>query len=244
MVYPKFDNKHLEEALFNPGDSGDNKHKGRVPRKIILFYLAKLPDYIKKKYHPKKIKINSILSIYQYKDIGFVYMDGIGSPHAVVVFEDLIKLGCNTFLNIGTAGGLHKTGAFLIEKALRDEGTSYHYEKHGDYSYSDKLLNNKFSRFLNKNKFDFQIGSAWTVDAIYRETKAEVEKYSKQGISVVDMECSALFTIAKYRKVKIASLLVVRDILSKTWINTKHKSIMDYVKDSIDLGTKFLLEMK
>jgi len=245
MAYPKFDNKHLEEALFSASDRyKEHKLKGKLPKKIIFIYLGSLLNYIKRKYKPKKISVNKIISIYQYKDIGFVMMGGIGSPHAAIVIEELVSLGCNVFLNVGTAGGLHKTGVFVCSKALRDEGTSYHYDKHGEYSYPDNELKEKVKSFFNKKGLEFQEGASWTTDAIYRETKKEVEKYSKMGICTVEMESSALFSVAKYRKVKLASVFIVRDVLGKKWDDRKWKNVESLARYVLDLSTKFLLEMK
>jgi uridine phosphorylase len=163
------------------------------------------------------------MTINLYKNIGLIRMNGIGSPHAVTVLEELIAMGAKEFINIGTAGGLHHRGIFVCNKALRDEGTSYHYIKEGKYSYPDKSLTDKFKIFLTKKGLDFFEGTTWTIDAPYRETKAEVKKYSKEGIFTVEMEASALFVVAKYRKVKIASAFVASDILKEKWEPEFHR---------------------
>ncbi|MEK6904857.1 MAG: nucleoside phosphorylase, partial [Nanoarchaeota archaeon] len=152
-------------------------------------------------------------TIYQHKNIGIVLMTGIGSPNAATVMEELIALGGKEFLNIGSAGGLKDFGIFLCEKSIRDEGTSYHYITLGKYAYPDKGLTNRLEKQLVKNRISFQKATSWTIDAPYRETKAEIQKYKKQGVATVEMESSALFTVAQVRKVKIASAFVVSDIL-------------------------------
>ena len=64
----------------------------------------------------------------------------------------------------------------------------------------------------------FQLGRVWTTDAIYRETKAKVLAYGSQGMLAVEMEMSALFTVARYRGVALAGLLVVSDeLFTLTW---------------------------
>jgi uridine phosphorylase len=144
-------------------------------------------------------------------------MSGIGSPNAVTVIEELIALGGKFFINRGYAGGLQNEGVFLCQKALRDEGTSYHYIKDGQYIYPDKKLTKKLEKSLKKQNLNYKKGITWTIDAPYRETKAEITHYKKQGISTVEMEASALFAVAKYRKVKIASAFVVSDTLGEKW---------------------------
>ena len=219
MGYPNFQNKYLEQALFNPQDyvSWRNylkKDYKKAPKKYIFIYYPKILNYFKRKYKPKRIKLYRLITIYQYKDVGVVYMTGIGSPHAVTVMEELIALGGKEFLNIGVAGGLKDFGIFLCEKAIRDEGTSSHYLSHRKFAYPDKELTKRLEKSLIKNKISFLKAASWTIDAPYRETKAEIQKYRKEGIATVEMEASALFVLAQVRKVKIASAFVVSDILN------------------------------
>lgn len=225
MNYPKFKDKHKEKALFHPGDYIEYKKwdRKKMPKKYIIIYNSALLNYFKREYKPKKINLYSLITIYKYKDIGLVRMTGIGSPNATTVLEELIALGGRIFLNIGTSGGLHNEGIFLCKKALRDEGTSYHYIKTGHFIHPDKKLTKNLGAHLKKHKIDFSWGSTWTIDAPYRETKAEVTHYSKKGITNVEMEAAALFTVAKYRKVKIAAAFVVSDLLGKKWIPKFHR---------------------
>src|SRR3989344_870567 len=224
ITVPKYKNKHLEKALFNPGDYMDYKElpKNKIKKYIITYQTSAL-NYIKRKYKPKKTELYKLLTIYQYNDIGFVKMTGIGSPNAAGVFEELIALGGKVFLNIGTAGGLHNEGVFLCNKALRDEGTSYHYLPNGDFSYPDRNLTKKLGRSMERRGLEFFEGTTWTIDAPYRETIKEIEEYSKKGISTVEMEASALFAVAKYRNVRIASAFVVSDLLGKKWLPNFHR---------------------
>src|SRR3989344_1279041 len=225
MSLQGFKNKHLEKSLFSPTDYINYKKwdRSKFPKKYVLIYPSSIKRYFLKNYKTKKYHLYSLLDIYVYKDIGFVKMHGIGSPLAGAIMEELIALGGKKFINIGTAGGLNKEGIFLCEKALRDEGTSHHYAPKGRFSYPDKELTEKLARNLEKLGIEFSMGISWTIDAPYRETKKEVEKYVKEGITNVEMEASALFVIAKYRKVKIASVFVVSDLLGKKWLPKFHR---------------------
>lgn len=224
MSYPNFINKHLEKALFDPSDFiSYKKVKGKFPSKYIITYQKKAEEYFIKRYKPKKKKIYSLLTIYTHKNIGFVRMTGIGAPNASVVLEELIALGGKEFINVGTAGGLHHEGVFVCNKALRDEGTSHHYIKSGKFTSPDKELTSKLIKTLNSKKINFFEGTSWTTDAPYRETSTEIKKYSSSGIYTVEMEASALFAVAAYRKVKIASVFVVSDLLRKKWLPKFHR---------------------
>ena len=216
MVYPNFKNKHLEESLFLPEDYLKFAYKDRkkFPHKWVLVFQKSVEKYIRRKFKLKKDKENRLAgNLYIHKGIGFLKMGGIGSPHAVTLMEELIGLGGKEFIIVGTAGGLQNFGIFLCNKAIRDEGTSYHYIPTGKYSFPNDNLSKRFGKSIKKFGLDFEEGATWTIDAPYRETKAEVQHYKKEGVKSVEMESSALFAVAQVRKVKIAAAFVVSDLL-------------------------------
>ncbi|MBI1968679.1 hypothetical protein HYS49_02105, partial [Candidatus Woesearchaeota archaeon] len=96
---------------------------------------------------------------------------------------------------------------------------------------------------LLKNNISFQKATSWTIDAPYRETKAEIQKYKKQNVATVEMESSALFTVAQIRKVKIASAFVVSDVLGEDkWdpqFDAKHVNRKLYQLFDVALGCLF-----
>ncbi len=242
MSFPQFRNKHLEAALFTPQDFARYRAlEVKLPAKWIITYHHRLLSYIQRKYSPEKIKFSGLVNFYTTKDIGFVRLPGIGSPFAVTLLEELIALGSKEFLNIGFAGGLQHEGIFLCNKALRDEGTSHHYIPHGKYSYPDLGLTKRFGNAITRQGLGYETAATWTIDAPYRETKAEIERYRKQGIATVEMEASALFAVAKLRKVKIASAFVVSDVLLKEWEPKFHKlNVRRALNKLVDAGVECL----
>jgi uridine phosphorylase len=221
MPFPKLKNKHLAEALFSPEDFISYKKwdKDKFPSKIIITYQKRPLAYFKRKFKGKytTMKLIGMHKLLIMGDIGFIKMSGIGAPHAVTAFEEIICMGGKEFINMGSAGGLADKGIFLCSKSVRDEGTSHHYIRDGIYSYPDKELTERLRRSLEKKGFTFKIGPSWTIDAPYRETKKEIAHYKKIGICTVEMESSALFAVAKTRDVKIASVFVVSDVLGEKW---------------------------
>jgi uridine phosphorylase len=223
MTYPNFKNKHLEKALFHAEDWINYRKfdKSKFPKKLIITYQGSALRYLRKKFKGKytefKIHTNFKVHIIDGKGIGFVKMTGIGAPHAGTMVEELIGLGVKKIINIGTAGGLQKEGVFLCDRAIRDEGTSYHYISSGKYSYPDEKLTKELEKSIKKIGLNYEKATTWTIDAPYRETKTEIEHYRKQGVATVEMEASALFAIAKLRKVKIASAFIVSDTLIEEW---------------------------
>jgi purine-nucleoside phosphorylase len=88
---------------------------------------------------------------------------------------------------------------------------------------------------LIKNNINFSEGTTWTIDAPYRETTKEINKYKKEGIATVEMEAAALFAVTRYRKLKSAAIFSISDVLGEKWepkFNTKeHKvDIMAIIK--------------
>jgi uridine phosphorylase len=247
MGFPNFRNKHREVALFSAENyvrwaKNIAKNRSAKPEKFILIYYPYLLNYFKRKYGSNTINVNRLIRIHQYKNIGVVLLTGIGSPHAVVVLEEIIALGGKEFLNIGSCGGLNGFGVFLLGKAIRDEGTSHHYAKYGKYSYPNKELTDSLGESLSDSGLVFKTGTSWTIDAPYRETKAEIKHYRREGVDTVEMEASALFAVARARKVKLASAVVVSDVLGdKQWdpqfdskhFKTKLKRLLDSAVDCL-----------
>lgn len=245
MGFPNFKNKHLFDAVFDPIDYV--KHKkftGKYPKKYVLTCHHTVRDHFIRKYHPKKIKLNHLVDIYAYKNIGLVRFAGIGCPNAAATLEELIALGGKEFINIGSAGGLQHEGLFVCTKALRDEGTSHHYLPPGKYSYPDKKLTKKFEDYLKDKGTKHFTGPTWTIDAPYRETKKEFEEYTRQGIMTVEMEAAALFAVATKRKIKIASAFIISDIPGKKNLPKFHR-FTNYQKELnklVDEATQFLIK--
>tara|TARA_Y100000034_G_C6791317_1_gene354329 strand:- start:131 stop:880 length:750 start_codon:yes stop_codon:yes gene_type:complete len=248
MVYPNFKNKHVEEPLFNPHDFLQYKKRDypNFPNKWIITWQKSVSNHLAKKYKLKKVKWKLQGEVRIKGDIGIIKMNGIGSPHAVTVFEEIIALGGKEFLLIGTAGGLKEQGIFLCEKSIRDEGTSSHYEQHGKYAYPDKSLMQKFGKAIERKALPYEIGTSWTIDAPYKETKAEVKKYKKEGVVSVEMESSAIFSVAKFRKVKVAGAFMISDVLGdEKWepkFESKHMKSM--LNKLIDAGFECLEDKK
>lgn len=227
MSYPNYKNKHLEIPLFQAKDFLNYQKKIgnlpniKLPKKAILCYSNSILKYILDNYKTKSVPgFTYSLYIINIKDNPICICGGFGTgaPSSITVLEELIALGIKEFISVGTAGTIQKNinigDIILCDKAIRDEGTSYHYCKPEKYSYSSEKLNKKIIKELKLLKEKFIIGTSWTTDAPYRETISEVKKYQKENVLTVEMEASALFTVAKIRKVNLSSLLTISDSLA------------------------------
>lgn len=149
----------------------------------------------------------------------------IGAPYAAMLLDSLIARGVDKIIVLGWCGAVTdqlKVGDILLPcKAIVDEGVSCNYkvlDRKIPVSMPDLELMEQLSDHLTSCEISFQKKIIWTTDAIYRETKNKVAYFGKLGAHAVEMECSALFSVAEYRKVSIAGLLVVSDsVASKDW---------------------------
>ena len=145
-----------------------------------------------------------------------------GSPAAVAALEVLIAMGGNVFIGVGRVGSITpglRIGDILIPAwGLREEGTSFHYVPSINYVPipDSELLESLYVNAVKLKKgrrIRVVKGGVWTTDAFFRETRDKVVEYSSKGIYAVDMESTALMTVAKYRKAKLALITAVSDEL-------------------------------
>lgn len=139
-----------------------------------------------------------------------------GAPYAVMVLEKLIVLGARKILFLGWCGSIQKDlrlGDLLVpDRAISEEGTSTHYPISTPPRPSG-LVFKAIEESLVAPSLPFHRGAVWSTDAPYRETREKVLSYQKQGVLGVEMELSALFTVASFRKIDMGALLVVSDEL-------------------------------
>lgn len=140
----------------------------------------------------------------------------LGAPAAVMALEKLIALGCTNVIVHGWCGslapGLKAGDVFLPTWALSEEGTSAHYPLAAGPA-AAQGLRLQLADFLRQSGYAVQEGPIWTTDAPYRETRQKVREYGSRGIMAVDMEFSALCTVAAYRGVSLAAAMLVSDEL-------------------------------
>jgi uridine phosphorylase len=138
----------------------------------------------------------------------------VGAPMAVLVLEKLVALGATRVIVCGTCGSLQADLAIgdvlLPGKAKSEEGVSAHYPLAGEALASKKILS-LLKSFLEDISIPWQNGVVCSTDAPYRETLAEVAGYQKNGISGMDMEFSALLSVAAFRDIDLAAVMVVSD---------------------------------
>ena len=127
----------------------------------------------------------------------------VGAAFAVLIAEELFASGCQFLISMTSAGQIIPVQAppyfIVIDRALRDEGTSYHYLPPSDYSEADVQLAQLAQEALTAAGISVQVGATWTTDAPFRETQQAIDAALQAGILAVEMEGAALYAFAKAR---------------------------------------------
>ena len=126
----------------------------------------------------------------------------VGASFAVLVAEEMFASGCRLLISVTSSGQITPQRAppcfIVIDRALRDEGTSYHYLPPSDWSAAPATL---LDRLTGAFEDDPQVltGPTWTTDAPFRETQAAITAARERGILAVEMEAAGLYAFAQAR---------------------------------------------
>ena len=139
---------------------------------------------------------------FTYEGIEFgIVGNAVGASFAVLVAEEMFACGCELLISITSAGQIITKGRppyfVLIEKALRDEGTSYHYLPPSTFSTINAKLMECLTSAFEKSPYPVFPGATWTTDAPFRETETAIAYGRSEGILGVEMEASALYAFAE-----------------------------------------------
>ena len=216
-----------DELLFTAADllqrrSGKNRTLQLAPpHTIIIGQQRTVIDAVLKRYRRTKIDGffgDAWLLKMHGQPIGVVKPVGPGAPIIAAVLEELIAFGVKQVVSIGLAGGLqsdlHCGDVVIADRALRDEGTSYHYLPPARSVEADPALVQQLSAALSARGVAHSSGASWTTDAPYRETRREIETYRAEGIKTVEMEAAAMFAVSQRLKIATAAVLVIGDRLA------------------------------
>lgn len=153
---------------------------------------------------------------YQGKQFA-LYKARLGAPACVGCFEDLIPMGIKRIILLGNCGVLDKNirdcGIIIPTRAIRDEGTSYHYAPAADYMDVNTRYTDAFKAVLEEFGYPYVMGTTWTTDAFYRETRAKVEARKRMGAICVEMECAAMQAMCNFRGVEFFQFFYAGDNL-------------------------------
>lgn len=147
---------------------------------------------------------------------------GIGGPSTAIAVEELANIGADTLIRLGTAGGFQsytKNGDLVIATAaIRDEGTSLHYLPMDFPAVADLEVVNAMVRASKELPYTCYTGIVQSKDSFYGEVEPErmplANKLKRRWQAWTDgnalaseMECAALFIVARYRKIRAGGIM-------------------------------------
>jgi len=143
---------------------------------------------------------------------------GLGAPSAAGFYDELIALGVRKTVACGSCGVLKREiprgEIIVVESAVRDEGTSFHYLAPSREISVDRRVIEIIESTLRELSIPYIKGKTWTTDAFYRETKKIVKRRIDEGCIIVEMEASALMAVSRFRDVVFGQLLSSGDDVS------------------------------
>jgi purine-nucleoside phosphorylase len=207
-----FDPEEVENVILN------------FPKIGITCFSKKLIDRYVETFEGEQIALirnaNGKIPVYKinYKGVDIaLYMSRVGAPACIISYEEVMVMGLEKLIMFGTCGVLDSSiddlGIIIPNSAMRDEGTSYHYSKSSDEIKVNEKYKEEFIEILNNKNIPYVEGKVWTTDAPYRETRNKVLKRKEQGCICVDMECSAMHTVAKFRNKDLFQFFYAADNL-------------------------------
>ena len=149
---------------------------------------------------------------------------GIGGPSAAIAMEELVNCGADTFIRVGTCGGMQQqvlSGDLVIATgAVRMEGTGQEYAPLEYPAVSDFEVLKALEEAAGKLSMRRHIGVVHCKDAFYGQHNPELlpqssillqkwDAYMKMGCLASEMESAALFIVSNYRKVRCGTVLLV-----------------------------------
>ncbi|HEY7247822.1 MAG TPA: nucleoside phosphorylase [Xanthobacteraceae bacterium] len=162
----------------------------------------------------------------------------VGAPFAVLVAEELFASGCRLLLSLTSAGQIAPIRPppyfVIMDRALRDEGTSYHYAAPADYAEADPSCVSLAQGAVSEAGLDVAVGATWTTDAPFRETAGAIAAAKARGLLAVEMEAAALYAFARASGSAVLCLAYVT--------NTMGQALHDFEKGARD-GTQEALAL-
>ena len=144
----------------------------------------------------------------------------VGASFAVLVAEELFASGCRLLISLTSAGQIVASAPLpyfiIIDRALRDEGTSYHYAPPSDYASACPNLLAAAVEAVKQDGPRTIAGATWTTDAPFRETSEAIQAAADKGILAVEMEAAALYAFASATGSKILCLAHVTNTMARS----------------------------
>lgn len=198
--------------------------QGSVPAVCVLDPDGDLIDYLQAsgsaEPHPTWACYHTSLTTFRLNGVECGILGRVvGAPFAVLVAEELFASGCQLLISITSAGQVvplgHPPYVVLIDRALRDEGTSYHYLPPSPFSAIRPDLLEALRTHWDHTHLPLYVGASWTTDAPFRETAVMIEICRRAGILAVEMEAAALYALAETKQYDIICFALVTNQMGR-----------------------------
>ena len=221
MITDSFDNR--TEPIVTPGAFyGEQRHLCDV---CVVIFSKVIFDHVLASFPCEKAAeihaCNGCNPIYMLthrdRKIAF-YLSGVGSTAAATdVIEANWLTGATKFVMFGSAGSLNQqatSGKYVVPtEAYRDEGMSYHYAEPADYIRIPGA--DTVAAIFDDLKVPYGKGRVWTTDAIYRETRGQMEKRVQEGCLAVEMELAGVQAVCDFHGFSLYNFLMTGDVLDE-----------------------------
>ncbi len=129
---------------------------------------------------------------------------------------------------------------------MREESTSYHYISEGNEIVVNETTLPLMIDFFKQKDIHYTVGKVWTTDAIYRETQDKVERMKAKGCLCVDMECSAISSLALFRHKKVMQFFYSADCLDNEYDirSLRNEEKIDVKRKTVDLAILLALSLE
>lgn len=148
---------------------------------------------------------------------------GIGGPSAAIAMEELVNVGADTFVRVGTCGAMQTKimGGDLViaTAAVRNEGTSREYAPIEYPAVADFEITKELVSVAKRLGYSYHTGVVQCKDSFYGQHSPKTKPvgpeleykwnaWIQMGCLASEMESAALFTVANYRKVRCGTVLL------------------------------------
>ena len=208
-------------AVINPAHE---KLDLKLPKKCVFAFLGEyISEYAIKAGAVKVSEFRSMTKLYpvyvtKYKGEDITLCEApVGSAASAQILDWLIGYGVSEIISSGSCGALERfaESTFLVPcKAMRDEGTSYHYAPPSRFMEISEKARRAIKDTVSEHGMKYQEVITWSTDGFFRETKDKVAYRKSEGCSVVEMECSALAAVSAFRGATWGMILYTADSLA------------------------------
>jgi len=198
--------------------------EGSVPRICVLDPDGDVARYVKQQHDARRSAAWACYhtELWEWNVVGTMHGiigSAVGGAFAVLVAEQLFASGCEVLISISSAGQITPIAPppyhIVIDRALRDEGTSHHYLPPSEYAAGNPRLLALAAGAFRAAGCCLVRGATWTTDAPFRETAEAIAARSAAGILAVEMEAAGLYAFAAACDVPVICLAHVTNQLGR-----------------------------